>query len=313
MGLGFAAGLMGSLKVYSLWFPAERMPTLTSLQFMIGVLGSFSATKPTELMLRVLDWRELYLLFAAITVVAAGLMLLIAPRHSGESAGESFAQQLRGLGQVLSDSYFWRFAPWLCLSMGITQGLNTLYTYSWLTDVGQLSASRAATGLSLVTLVSVANFALMGPLAEAVARRGHGPLAVPIIGQVGSLLVLLLLTFQVQQGVVVQWVIFMVFANTVTLAFATLSQAFPVHMMGRAYTAFNLMGFLATAGSQWLVGSILDQFPRQASGGASPEGYSLAFAILAGVLLLAACWFAIASWQGIGAETLIQSRERKVS
>ena len=64
MGAGFASGLMGSLKVYSLWFPRERLPTLNSLQFMIGVLGAWSATKPTEILLRILDWRELYLLLA---------------------------------------------------------------------------------------------------------------------------------------------------------------------------------------------------------------------------------------------------------
>ena len=69
---------MGSLKVYSLWFPRERLPTLNSLQFMIGVLGAWSSTKPIELLLRVLDWRELYLLFAAITVLAALFMVPLA-------------------------------------------------------------------------------------------------------------------------------------------------------------------------------------------------------------------------------------------
>jgi MFS family permease len=315
MGVGFAAGLMGSLKIYSLWFPRERLPTLNSLQFMIGVLGAWSATKPTEILMRVLDWRELYLLFAVLTVLSAVLMLVITPRHEGASSGETLAEQVRGLASVYADAYFWRVAPWMCVSMGLAQGLNTLYVFSWLTDVADYTFSAAATGLSFVTLVAAVNFALLGPLAEKLNSRGHSALLVPVVGQTMAMLMLLLLAAQVEVAVVPQWMAWTMMAGTATLAFAALSQAFPAQMIGRAYTAFNLLGFLATAAAQWLVGVILDLYSPAHAGvigdgsGATAEGYRMAFHILLAIQLLAATWFVLATRLNIGSKTMLQ-RER---
>jgi len=307
MGIGFAAGLMGSLKIYALWFPQERLPTLNSLQFMIGVLGAWSATKPTELLLRVLDWRELYFLFALITLLAAAIMVVVAPKHPATSAKESLAEQLRGLGRVYGDAYFWRIAPWMCVSMGVAQGLNTLYVFSWLRDVSAYSVSAAATGVSLVTLVSAANFALLGPLAERLGKRGYGPLLVPVIGQSLAMLLLAVLALQYDHAVIPQWLLWTMFAGTSTLAFSALSQAFPLHLIARVYTAFNLLGFLATALAQWTVGVVLDTFPVTATG-AAPEGYQLAFGVLLAAQFLAAGWFFVAARLGIGRQTLLQKQ-----
>jgi hypothetical protein len=306
MGLGFAAGLMGSLKVYSQWFPRERLPTINSLQFMIGLLGAWSATKPVELMLRVLDWREAYQLFAAVTVLSAVIMVTVAPRHAASASSESLKQQLQGLLAIYRDGYFWRIAPWMCVSMGVAQGLNTLYVYSWLTDVVAYPASQAASGVALVTLVSAANFAVLGPLQETLGRRGFGPLALPLAGQAMAMMLLGVLALQVKAAVIPQWMAWTMMAGTATLAFAALSQAFPSHMIGRAYTAFNLIGFLATAAVQWAVGHTLDLFPRTAAGGAAAEGYQLAFCLLVACQFAGACWFLLAARLSIGTRTMLQ-------
>jgi predicted MFS family arabinose efflux permease len=313
MGVGFAAGLMASLKTYALWFPTERLATINSLQFMIGVLGAWSSTKPTELLLRVLDWRELYLLFAAVTVVAAALMLIIAPRHEAGPSDETLGDQLLGLLRVYSDAYFWRIAPWMCVSMGVAQGLNTLYVFSWLTDVADFSVSRAATGVSLVTLVSAVNFALLGPLAERLGKRGFGPLLIPIVGQTIAMLALAVLAAQVQRGIIPQWIFWTMMAGTATLAFAALSQAFPARLIGRVYTAFNLLGFLSTAAAQWMVGRVLDSYEPAANGAAAAAGYQTAFYLLLGAQALAGAWFFLASRLNIGSKTLLQKMSEQAA
>lgn len=309
MGVGFAAGLMGSLKIYALWFPAQRLPTLNSLQFMIGLLGSWAATKPTEWMLRVLDWRELYLLFAGITVFAALLMVVVTPRHDAPGSSETLKQQLQGLLQIYTDAYFWRIAPWMFVSMAVAQALNTLYVYSWLTDVAVFSASGAATGISLVTLVSAVNFMALGPLAEKLSKQGHSALLVPVVGQLLAMIMLALLALQVPIAVVPQWMVWTVVAGTSTLAFSAFSQAFPTGMIGRVFTAFNLLGFLATALFQWLVGRMLDSYPRGADGAVAAQGYADAFYLLLAIQLTAALWFALATHFKLGSRTLLQIKE----
>jgi hypothetical protein len=126
------------------------------------------------------------------------------------------------------------------------------------------------------------------------------------VGQTMAMLMLLLLAAQVEVAVVPQWMAWTMMAGTATLAFAALSQAFPAHMIGRAYTAFNLLGFLATAAAQWLVGYVLDLYPRTDSGGAAAEGYRAAFLALLTAQILAAGWFALATRLKIGNTTMLQ-------
>jgi MFS family permease len=306
MGIGFAAGLMGSLKAYSLWFPINRLATVNSVQFMIGVLGAWSSTKPVELLLRVMDWRSLYLLFAGITVIAALILVSVAPRHEGKHPGETLATQLRGLLSIYRDGYFWRVSPWMFLSMGISQGLGTLYVFSWLTDVTGFSVSDAASAVALVTLISVANYGLLGPLAERLGRRGVSPLAVPVVGQTVAMVMLSVLAAQFHAGAISQWTFWTIAAGSTTLIFAALAQAFPPHLIGRVYTAFNLLGFLSTAIGQWLVGWVLDMYPRTADGSAAPEGYQTAFLALLSLQLAGAGWFVIAGKLKVGQQTMLQ-------
>jgi MFS family permease len=306
MGVGFAAGLMASLKVYSLWFDVQRLPTLNSLQFMLGVIGAWSATKPVELLLRVVDWRELYFLFAAITVLAALLMVLIAPRHSSEGGQETLGEQLRGLRTIFCDGYFWRVSPLMFISMGISQGLGTLYVFSWLTGVAGQDTASAATSISVVTLVSAANFALLGPLAERLVQRGHSPMLLPLLGQLLAMLLLTLLAMQVMIGAVPQWVLYTMAAGTTTLVFVALSRAFPAAMIGRAYTAFNLLSFLAAALVQWLVGFMLDWLSPAGSAGVTADAWRWAFLLLVACQLLALAWYLLARWLRIGATTMLE-------
>jgi hypothetical protein len=86
---------------------------------------------------------------------------------------------------------------------------------------------------------------------------------------------------------------------------AVLARNYPPQMAGRVYTGFNQMSFLMTAGIQWLVGWLLDLFPRTGAG-ASPEGYKLAFAAVLGIQVLGALWTIAAHFLRIGERTMLE-------
>ncbi len=291
MGVGFAAGLMASLKIYAMWFPREKLVTLNSVQFMIGVLGAWCATKPVEYMLAHMDWRDIYLMFAVITVLAAAIMMTVSPLRAHDGQVQTLGQQLRGLLGVYRDAYFWRLAPWMFVAMGISQGLSALYLFSWFTDVAEQPSPLAASNVTLITLVSVLNFALLGPLSEWLERRGHSPLLLPVVAQLGAIVCLGLLAAQVLVAVVPQWIAWTMLVGTSTLAYAVLARSFPLELVGRVYTAFNLLGFMTTALVQWFVGMVLDSYPTAQIA----EGYQVAFLGLMLLLMIAAGWFGIAS------------------
>jgi len=117
-----------------------------------------------------------------------------------------------------------------------------------------------------------------------------------------------MLVLQWTGGVVAIWLLWTISIATGVLTMAALAKAFPKALGGRAFTAFNMMGFVMTAISQWSVGYVLDLYPRTEVG-ASPAGYSMAFGILLGLQALGLLWFVAASVLGIGTRTMVEAQE----
>lgn len=306
MGLGFAGGMMASLKTYSMWFPVDRLPSLNGVQFAIGVLGAISATKPTAWLLEIYDWREITLMFAGLTFAAAAILAFLPPKHAANGDGKRLIQQLRELGHIYGSAYFWRVTPFAFISLGISQGVGTLYVFSWLTDVAEYTPGEAASLLTLTASVAILNFLALGPLAERLERKGHGPMLVPTIGLSLSMVAMAMLVLQWTDNVILIWIFWTMSIATGVLTMPALAKAFPGFLSGRAFTAFNMMGFVMTAISQWTVGYVLDLYPRT-SMGASPDGYSAAFGILLGLQALGLVWYAAASALGLGTRTMVEA------
>jgi len=301
MGLGFAAAMMASLKTYSLWFPVDSLPSVTGLQFAVGILGVISATKPTAWALQVMEWRDLTLIFSGLTVLAAIVLVTVPPGFKSEGTGESLRGAIAGLKRIYTDAFFWRIIPWMTLSVGMSQGIGTLYVFSWLTDVADYSASKAATVLFLNASIAVLNFAAMGPAAQAFIKRGASPLIFPVTGLLVCMAAMVLLVVQWTTAAIPVWLVWTLAIGTNVLMFSVLAQAFPVSLAGRVYTAVNVLSFAFTAIAQWSVGLILDLFPNDVA-----FGYKVAFGVLLGVQSLGAVWYFVATRLGYGAMTMVQ-------
>ena len=301
MGIGFAGGMMGAMKTYALWFPAEKLATLNGIQFAVGILGAISATKPTQLALEIMTWQELTLGFGVLTCAAAAIDWLVAPARQMDASTESLHEALNGIGKVYTDGFFWRVMPWVALTMGISQGIGTLYVFSWMVQVGGHSESMAATALSAIAAVAILNFLVMGPVAEQLGKRGWPPMRMPVIGVGLSMLAMTLLVAQITSISILIWLIWTVAIGTNVLSFAAIARAFPPALAGRALTALNMMGFAFTALSQWAVGVTLDLYPADIA-----QGYQVAFGLLLAAQALGGVWFWLATRWKIGAQTMAE-------
>jgi hypothetical protein len=76
-----------------------------------------------------------------------------------------------------------------------------------------------------------------------------------------------------------------------SLGYALLTPLFPPAMTGRANSASNVLMFACSFAFQWGVGAVLKSYPS-ADGRYAPEGYALAFGILAVLQLAALAWLA---------------------
>jgi hypothetical protein len=91
------------------------------------------------------------------------------------------------------------------------------------------------------------------------------------------------------------WMSFGFLGTSGILAYAALSQQFPVRLAGRVNTALNLLVFLAAFMGQWAIGAIIGLWPVGADGRYALEGYRAGFGVMLGLQSISLVWFLMVS------------------
>src|SRR5262245_10559316 len=256
IGLGVSAGLMGSIKAFTLWFPRERLTALSGWMIGIGSVGTLSATAPVEALLGPFGWRAIFLALAALSVLAAALIYFIVPERPLPGEGEPWREQLRVVGRIFARVDFWRLAAPLVLCQASFQALQGLWFAPWLADVHGLERSAAADYLFWsAAAYMLASFAL-GPFTEWVGK----PLRVYQLGMLASAIAFGLLALGVP-GTLFLMIVFAATGISTIGAYALLTQLVPAAQTGRVTTASNLLLFGTAFAFQWGVGAILGLWP----------------------------------------------------
>jgi len=280
IGLGVSVCLMSSFQAFVLWYPAGRISTMNAIAFSAGALGAITVTVPLELLLRVLHWREAFLIIVGFTLAISAVLWFWVPERSVRTSGERLSDQLRGLAQLLREAAFLRAAICLGLSQFAAVALQTLWVAMWWRDVAGWSPAEVAQGLMAVNLAMIAGYLGFGRAADAAARQGRSVRPVLLGGLVLSSASLGLLVLGVTRASLLLWCLFVLGATAITLVYSMLSRRTPKEMSGRVNTALNVFGFTGMFAGQWSVGLVLDLWPQTASGYA-PEAYPVA---------LGMCW-----------------------
>lgn len=289
IGLGVSAGLMGSIKAFTLWFPRERLTTLSGWMIGIGSLGTLSATAPVEALLGPFGWRAIFLALAALSVVAAALIFFIVPERPLPGQGESWREQLRMVGRIFARVDFWRLALPLVLCQGTFQALQGLWFAPWLADVHGLARGAAANYLFWsAAAYMVASFAL-GAFTDWIGK----PLRVYQLGMLACVIAFAPLALGAPAALFLMIVFAAASISTIT-AYTLLTHLVPAAQTGRVTTASNLLLFSTSFAFQWGVGAILGLWPG-AQGRYDPEGYRVAFGVLLAAQAAAAAWLLTAS------------------
>jgi len=293
IGLGVSVCLMASFQAFLLWYPSDRIATVNSLAFAIGILGAITVSVPLEAALRVVDWRTVMLIFGAATLAASGAIFFVAPEYRrGESLG-SIAGALRFVRVIVTDAAFRRTAVMIGTSQCAAVSLYTLWIATWLRDVAGFDRPAIGRALLVVSLAMIVGYLVFGRLADAMMRRRLSELPLVAAGLGLSSICLLLLALGVTQGALWLWAVFIFASSAATLAYSIVSRRFPKEMAGRVNTTLNTFVFTGMFLGQWGVGLVLERWPATASGYA-PEAYSWALSTLWVVQVAGLSWY----WRG---------------
>lgn len=290
IGLGVSACLMAAFKAFSTWLPPERLPLANAVQMVSGGIGALTATFPVEAALRLTDWRGVFLVLAALTLLAAFTIFLVVPEKPDHHTGETFGEALRGIATIYTSRFFWRLAPWAILAQAAYLSIQGLWSGPWLRDVTGLERTMVAEMLLLIAAAMIVGYFGFGALADRLSRRGVPPVRVAAAGMTAFLAVQLLLLGQWRALTVPLWFLFGLSGTSAILPYAVLSQSFPRHLTGRANTALNLPVFLGAFSAQWAIGVFIGLWPETAIG-YHPDGYRAGFGLLILLQAGAALWF----------------------
>ncbi|MGD9953330.1 MAG: MFS transporter [Burkholderiales bacterium] len=297
IGLGVSVCLMASFQAFLLWYPRERIATLNSMAFAIGILGAMTVSVPLETALRVVDWRTVMLVFAGATLVVSGTIYLAAPEYERRESQGSLGAALQLVRTIVADSAFRRAAVMISTSQCAAVALYTLWIATWLRDVAGYDRPAVGRALLVVSLALIAGYLVFGRAADAITRRGKSELPLVAAGLGLSSACLLALALGATRGALALWAIFIFSSSAATLAYSAVSKRFPREMAGRVNTTLNTFVFTGMFLGQWGVGLILERWPATASGYA-PQAYSWALGALWAVQLLGLAWY----WRSRSAE-----------
>ena len=301
LGIGISAGLMAVIKAHADWFERGRVAYVTGIATAIGALGSALTTSPVQAMLPAFGWRGV---FWALCVVALGVATWIFLSVPDKPRAPGPARTLRGdialSGRILASRTFWRFGPAVATLSMFNFAYLGLWAGPWLRDVAGMDGPARAGVLLLYTFAMVVGSMLTGSAASRANAAGLPSFLVPIVCLVGMVLLQAGLMLQPSQPsvVFVLWLAIAVFGTAGPVGYVVMCQMFPPEQTGRVSTAVNTLTLGGAFLVQAAIGWILDLWPRTASDGWDPDGYSWALALTAACQALAALVMATAHRRG---------------
>lgn len=296
-GLGIAAGLMAMLKANAQWFPKHRVAAMTGSGLFIGAMGGLMATLPLQSILPFAGWRGGFLILAAL---AAGIALWIwlsvadAPPGTVRPERRGLLAEVAAFGPILRHPDFIRFVPGIMTLAGLNFVYQGLWAGPWLRDVAGLDDGARALVLFCYALgLAFGSFAT-GQAASFFQARGASPMLMPLLGigaQLGFQALFILAPPAGLWWLALAWAGFAFLGSAGPAGYAAVGQRFGAELAGRVATAINLLMLVLVFTLQYLIGAILDLWPRTPGGGWAAEGYrwamGLTLALQAGALLWA--------------------------
>jgi len=294
IGFGVSACLMAAFKAYTVWFPRERWPLVNGFQMAAGGLGALAATSPVETALQITSWRGVFMALAGFTLLVAAAVYTVVPEKSSRESPECLTDQLQGVRTVFTSLEFWRTAPLTTLSQAAFLSIQGLWAGPWLKDVAGMDRTAAAGILFRIAVAMICGFILLGTLAERLSRRGIRVRSTAVAGMgVFMITQVLLLTLPVTHAPYL-WLVFGFFGTSGIIAYAALSQHFPVQLSGRVTTAVNLLVFVAAFAGQWAIGIIIGCWPVADNGSYAIAGYRTGFGLMIGLQVVTLVWYLVA-------------------
>jgi sugar phosphate permease len=292
IGIGMAAALMGSYKIFTTWFLPHEFATLSGIMISIGSIGSIVATTPLAWLSEIFGWRGAFLCMAVITLLLAITIYLIVRDHPPQQIGTlpritpSMNHILSGFRTIFGSSLFWRLAPLMFASYGSLITVLGLWGGPYLMHTYDMSKASAGSILLAIPVGIICGAPLWGRWSDKLAKR-KAPI---LLGQAAMLLVFSSLAMNLQLP---HWVLLLQFwllgvtSASNTILYVQVKETFPPFIVGTALTSLNFFLILGAAVFQHMMGHIMGNWAPSITGALPVMAYQWGFGVCAALLALA--------------------------
>ncbi len=292
IGMGVAVCLMSSMMSFVIWFPAERTATMFGWMLLVGSCGALSATKPVELIMRVMDWRALFLMFSVLAICASAAIFFFVPEKPPNTARTTLRQQFAVIGGIFRNRGFWSIGFAAAFVQGVAIGLMGLWAGPWMRDIAGLERAGMADRLLIGALAFGVGGLLCGILSDQLAKRGVPAALTYCIGCAACTVAMLPIALGYSFASEIFWPLFWGLSAFGSLSYPLLAIRFPRDVTARVVTALNLITFTLAFFVQFGVGAIINLWPV-IDGRYASEGYVTSFMLCWVLQALAVAWLAV--------------------
>jgi sugar phosphate permease len=286
IGVGMASVLVGSMKVFVLYFPPEKFATLVGTIVSVGSLGNIFAASPLAYLSAKIGWRMTFVLVGGITALLAFLSFwILGGRNTSEEkpgpvrSGKQEIGIFQQIGMILRSLSFWQIGFLGFFRYGTFVGLQGLWLGPYLMEIRGYSPVQAGNMLILAAIGSIIGAPIAGRLSDSIFRSRKG-VTLAGVGLYGLSLFPLTGILKVENPLWLSVIFFFIgfFTNFGLLIFSHAKDLFPVSISGTVTTFVNFFTMTGAAIFMPLLGRVIESFPR--TGNSYPsEAYHLAFLV----------------------------------
>jgi len=290
LGIGMAANLMGSLKLFINWFDQNRFATLSGLIISMGTIGTLAATSPLALLVKSLGWRNSFLVLAGIHSLVILIFTLLVRNHPTDAPhGHARQRSAKGpapaglplpeaLGRLFRNKDYWAISFSIFLRYGSFASIQALWAGPFLMDLLGLSTVTAGNLLLILSVGYILGAPFGGYVSDRVLRSRKWAMVYAI--SVSALAILVWSRWRPDYPVALLGLLLFVsgFFNAFNqISFAHIRDLMPREMSGTAMSGINV--FTMTGAGVFIhgLGGMMEIL--QAGSETSGDLYRLAFLI----------------------------------
>lgn len=253
LGIGMAANLMGSLKLFTNWFDLRRFATLSGLLVSLGTIGAMGATSPLALLAQTLGWRNSFLVLAGVH----GLMVLALviwvpespPKKYSESRQSISSTRATGrpgrpssLGILFRNGDYWAISWSIFLRYGAYASIQALWAGPFIMTCLGFSPVQTGNMLLMLSIGFIIGAPAGGFASDRILRSRKWAV---VLGTACSAVTILIWSQWPTRDAAVLFLGALLFVNGFFTGFNQISYAhirelMPSHMSGTAMTGINV-------------------------------------------------------------------------